>query len=50
MATHESPLSIMDDVAEYVALVTGFRQQLIDQGWSQEAAELIVVRHVQQAG
>ena len=39
----DDPLKIMEEIATYVSALTGMRQQLLDQGWSVEAAEQIVL-------
>lgn len=42
-----SLLQLMDECATYVAAVTGIKQQLLDAGWSDAAAEQIVIRAIQ---
>jgi hypothetical protein len=39
----EEALSGMEDMGQWVAFVTGVRQQLLDAGWTQEVAELMTL-------
>ena len=36
-------LTAMDQMKDYIALLTGSKQQLIEQGWSEESAEKIII-------
>lgn len=42
-------LEVMEQMAAFVATVTGVKQQLLDAGWSAENAEQIVVHALKQA-
>lgn len=42
----DSSLEFLDDVQVYCSVLTGFKRTLIDQGWSEAAAESIVVSYV----
>ena len=40
----------MGDIATWVSMVTGVKKQLMDQGWSESAAELMVHALLTQSG
>ena len=42
MTPNESLMEMLETTANAVAVVTGMKKQLTDQGWSDEAAEKIV--------
>jgi len=46
MTANESLMAILEQTADAVAAITGMKKQLIDQGWSEEAAEKIIVHWI----
>jgi hypothetical protein len=43
-------MAFMDQIGQYVAMVTGMKNQLLSHGWSDAAAETIVVQALKGTG
>lgn len=49
MARQVSPLDAMEQVQVFVATMTGVKQQFIDAGWDERAAEQMTIEALRQS-